>query len=195
MSSTSNDSGRRSFLKWVSGLLAAGNAAVVGVPTISYAVSSLQKRDGQEAAFRRVARLKDLPEDKPVMVPIIGDKQDAWTRHASEAIGRAWLARGAIDEADPKKTKLAAHSALCSHLGCAIQLTGDGQQYICPCHNAMFTLAGEKIEPKTGRRCPAPRGMDPLPYQVVQDAASQEWWVEIKYELFEQGLAVSKAVT
>lgn len=179
----------------MSGLLAAGNAAIIGVPTVSYAVSSLRKQNGQEASFRRVARLKDLPEDKPVMIPIIGDRQDAWTLHASEPIGRAWLSRGAVDDSDPQKTKLCVLTALCSHLGCAIQLTGDSQQFTCPCHGAMFTLSGERIEPKTGRRCPAPRGMDPLPYQLVQDAASQDWWVEIKYEVFQQGLAESKAVT
>jgi hypothetical protein len=37
--------------------------------------------------------------------------------------------------------------------------------------------------------------LDKLQYQVVQDEASKDWWVEVKYEVFEQGLTTSKAIS
>jgi len=195
MSPTTKDTGRRSFMKWLSGLLAAGNAAVIGLPTVCYALASLRKQSRQKTSFRRVARLRDLPEGMPVMTPVIGQKRDAWTLHASEPIGRAWISRGAIDESNPGKTELCVLTGLCTHLGCAIELTSDGGRFACPCHSSMFTLSGERIEPELGLPCPAPRGMDPLQYQLVQDTATQDWWVEVKYEVFQLGIADRKAVT
>lgn len=194
MNTTKNEMGRRSLMKWLSGLLAACNAAMIGVPTLSYAMGSLQKQTRQHADFRRVARLKDLPESKPVMIPIIGQRQDAWTLQPSELIGRVWLTRGAIDEADPAKTELSVLTGLCTHLGCAIELTSDGQRFACPCHSSLFTLTGERIEPESGLPCPAPRGMDPLQYQLVQVSETQEWWVEVKYEVFQLGTPERKVV-
>jgi Rieske Fe-S protein len=191
-----NESGRRSFLKWVSGLLAIGNAAVVGIPAISYAVGSLRRQSSPEATFRRIARLKDLSQAHPVLIPIIGDVQDAWTLHAGTAIGRVWVTRGEIDLGKPTKTNIRVLSAVCPHLGCMIQLSKEGKQFVCPCHRADFSLEGERLASgNSGRPCPAPRGLDQLQYQVVQDEASKEWWVEVKYEVFEQGLTTSEAVT
>ncbi len=189
-----SQSARRSFLKWISGLLAAGNAAMVGIPAISYGVGSLRRQESPQARLRRVARLSDLPQRRPVLVPIIGDLHDAWTLHPSEPIGRAWLIRGAIDPTDPTNTSIKALSAVCPHLGCTIQLAADSKRYVCPCHRAAFAFDGQRVgDVKSGRPNHAPRSMNALECRVVQDEASNEWWVEVRYEEFEQGLTTSTA--
>ncbi len=183
-----NETGRRSFLKWLSGLLGATVAAIVGIPTVSFAISSLRKQTSPQASLRRVVRLGDLPQDRPVMIPIVGDLEDAWTVYADEPIGRVWLARGTLDSADPTKTPLKVFSAVCPHLGCTVQLGSDGKLFVCPCHNAAFKFDGERIAVCAGGgQNPSPRGMDPLEYKIVQDGATKDWWVEVKYEQFELG--------
>lgn len=183
-----NETGRRSFLKWLSGLLAAGVTTIIGVPTISFAVSSLRRHGSSEATLRKVARLGDLPQDRPVMIPILGDLTDAWTVYPNEPIGRVWVSRGSIDSANPASTTLKVFSAVCPHLGCTVQMAGDGQQFVCPCHNAIFKLDGDRVATSSsGSPNPSPRGMDPLPYKIVQDEATKDWWVEVKYEQFELG--------
>jgi Rieske Fe-S protein len=187
-----NETGRRSFLKWISSLLAAGVAAIVGVPTVSFAIGSLRRRGSSEATLRKVARLGDLPQDRPVMIPIIGDLEDAWTVYPNEPIGRVWVSRGAVDSANPANTPLKAFSAVCPHLGCTVQMAGDGQQFVCPCHNAVFKFDGERVAASSGGSPnPSPRGMDPLPCKIVQDEATKDWWVEVKYEQFELGRPTS----
>jgi Rieske Fe-S protein len=122
----------------------------------------------------------------------MGDVQDAWTLHPSVSIGRAWVTRGEIDLGNPRDTNLRVLSAVCPHLGCMIQLSSDGKQLVCPCHRADFSLEGKRLAGgNASRPCPAPRDLDQLQYQVVQDEASKDWWLEVKYEVFEQGLTTS----
>ena len=52
---------------------------------------------------------------------------------------------------------LTAFTTTCPHLGCAVDLGPDGNEFKCPCHTSAFGLDGEK---KGG---PAKRGLDPLP--------------------------------
>lgn len=190
-----NDTGRRSFLKWLSGLLAAGIAAIIGVPAVSFGISSLRRKASPQGTLRRVARLGDLPQDRPVMIPIVGDLEDAWTVYPNEPIGRVYVTRGSLDSADPTKTPLKVFSAVCPHLGCTVQMAGDGKEFICPCHNALFKLDGERVaEVAGGGQNPSPRGMDPLEFKIVQDSATKDWWVEVKYEQFELGRPTSTPV-
>src|SRR5690242_241075 len=88
---------RRTLLKGICSWLGAVCAAVVGVPGVSFVLEAL-RRNGSNGEFtRRVARLKDLPVGKPVAVPIVGARQDAWTVHPDEVLGRVWLVRQASD--------------------------------------------------------------------------------------------------
>lgn len=190
-----NDSGRRTMLKWISSLLATGVASIVGVPAVTCTVGSLRRQTTPEAKFRRVARLADLPTGRPVMIPVIGDVLDAWTLHPNESIGRVWLIRGELDDADPAQTPVRVLSAVCPHLGCTVQMAADGTHFACPCHKADFNLDGERlIDPKTTRPSASPRSMDPLLVQLVEDEASRQWWVEVKYEDFQQGLTTSQPI-
>jgi Rieske Fe-S protein len=135
-----------------------------------------------------VARLRDLVPGKPVQVSLLGSRQDAWTLNPEEVIGRVWLVRGNRLGAE-QQPKVTALTAICPHLGCAVQLDPRGRHFVCPCHRAEFGLDGQKIaERQLGHPNHAPRGMDSLDCRLVRDEEDDDWWVEVKYEQFEQGL-------
>jgi Rieske Fe-S protein len=110
--------------------------------------------------------------------------------HDREVLGRVWVIRHRNEnDSSPETTEVTAFSTLCPHLGCAIQLDAKGNRFVCPCHKAAFKLDGNRdAEADPARKNHAPRGMDSLDCHLVQDATSNEWWVEVTFEKFEQGL-------
>lgn len=189
---------RRTLLKYVSAGLGVICAAVVGLPGVSFIFEALRRRGSSGEVVRRVARLKDVPLGKPVPVPIVGARQDAWTMHDQEVLGRVWLVRqkgdskeqpAASQDGDAPSDRVMAFTAICPHLGCLIQHDAKENRFLCPCHRAVFGLNGERLTGKErGRENHAPRAMDSLECQLVQDDETAEWWVEVKFQKFEQGL-------
>jgi Rieske Fe-S protein len=51
-------------------------------------------------------------------------------------------------------------SAVCPHLGCAVDFDTQAGVFKCPCHKSAFGLDGAKISG------PSKRGLDPLPVRV-----------------------------
>ena len=181
---------RRTLLKLVSGFLGGICAAVVGVPGISFVLGALRKSGSDGERVRRVARLKDLPVGRPVAVPIIGAREDAWTVHPDEVLGRVWLVRRKSDGTDGANltAEVAAFSATCPHLGCAVQHDAKTNRFVCPCHRALFGLDGERVTASKGQQNPSPRAMDRLECRLVTEESTQEVWVEVTFQKFEQGL-------
>ncbi len=149
----------------------------------------LRRRASGGAIVQRVAQLENLPVAEPVQMAIWGTRQDAWTRYPRQVVGRVWLIRRTDESTPPAEAKIDAFSAVCPHLGCAIQRDADSPRFTCPCHKAFFKTSGEKVASKElGYINPTPRDMDSLPCRVVQDEAAGAWWVEVEYEKFEHGL-------
>lgn len=185
---------RRTVLKWGSRCLAGVCAALVAVPGMSFVFDALRRNHSNSKLVRRVTRLKDLPLGRPVSVPIVGARHDAWTVYPDEVLGRVWLVRQkGLDGGDDQ---VAAFTATCPHLGCIIQHDAKENRFVCPCHRAVFALNGQKVSgSQRGQQNHAPRGMDSLDCRLVTDDDTQEVWVEVTYQKFEQGLTrkVSKA--
>lgn len=182
---------RRTLLKLVSGCLGTLCASVVGIPGVSFVLQALRKSRSDGDRVRRVARLKDLPVGKPVAVPILGAREDAWTVHSDEVLGRVWLVRKKSDAKDGAEAaaEVMAFSATCPHLGCAVQHDAKESRFVCPCHRAIFGLDGERVIAAKGvQKNPSPRAMDLLESRLVTDESTQEVWVEVTYQKFEQGL-------
>lgn len=53
-------------------------------------------------------------------------------------------------------------SAVCPHAGCVVSYQAAGRRFACPCHQAHFDAAGERIDG------PSPRGLDPLELQISE---------------------------
>lgn len=182
---------RRTLLKWISGCLGTLCASVVGIPGVSFVLQALRKNGSGGDLVRRVARLKDLPIGKPIAVPIVGAREDAWTIHPDEVLGRAWLVRQKpeIKDGTQAAAEVMAFSATCPHLGCAVQHDAKENRFLCPCHRAIFGLNGERVAASKGvQKNPSPRAMDLLECRLVTDETTQDVWVEVTYQKFEQGL-------
>ena len=179
---------RRTLLKWASALLALASALLVAVPGWSFLVAALRRRSGKASVVQRVLRLEDLPPGKPVAVPIVGRKQDAWTVYDQQTIGRVWLVRRTGTDVPPEQARVDAYSAICPHLACLVGLDEQKQRFHCPCHEAAFDWSGRRIgASELGRANPSPRDLDPLKCQVVRDDEEASWWVEVTYQRFRAG--------
>lgn len=182
---------RRTLLRWLSRGLSAVTAGVIGIPAVQYVRGTLKQAEEPAATFRRVARLSDLQPGRPTLVPVLGIRRDAWTVEPDQIIGRVWLISSKSPdetESDSGAGEVTAFTTVCPHMGCQVQLQGDAASFACPCHRAVFSLDGARIQDsRTGESNHAPRGLDSLDCRIVQDADSGESWVEVLYQRFETG--------
>lgn len=178
---------RRELLKWCARTLRVGIAAVIGIPAVQYVLDTFKKSPRESAGLTRVKRLKDLPPNKPTLVPIMGRRLDAWTQYEATIIGQVWLIREGDGEPS-ETTKVLALSSICPHTGCQVRTLASSPGFFCPCHQAKFNQAGDMDgSTQAGAKSPAPRGMDSLECQVVKHEGTGDLWVEVKYERFKQG--------
>jgi Rieske Fe-S protein len=173
---------RRSFLKWMTHGLGALFGVLLGIPALAYLVDA-RNRPAPKRGMRRVARLKELEIGKPKQVVIYDTRQDAWTLHPNDVVGRVWLVRQDENRVD-------AFTTICPHLGCSVDWRPDqGEKglFICPCHNGTFDPKGELFN-RPSMENPAPRGMDKLELAMVADSATPDNpFLEVSYENFQQG--------
>ena len=99
------------------------------------------------------------PVKLDVVAPVI---RDAWNAAENVSLGAAWVQRQAAD-------KVVALSSICPHLGCAIGWNNKKGMFQCPCHESYFEPNGERTSG------PSPRGMDPLPIEVVGGRLQLRW--------------------
>ncbi|HMC66827.1 MAG TPA: ubiquinol-cytochrome c reductase iron-sulfur subunit [Gemmataceae bacterium] len=163
---------RRAFFKWATTGLGAIFGAILGVPAVAYLIDP-RNRPAPPSDFRTVARLSELPEGTPHQVVIRDVRQDAWTLHPNDEIGRVWLIKRDAKTVD-------AFTSICPHLGCSINYEAKNESFLCPCHGGTFDPKGDLVT-KPGLKNPAPRGMDRLECEVDGEL------VRVKYQSFEQG--------
>ena len=130
-------------------------AATLGVPAALFVAAPLGEKGGEGKKFV-VGKLGELEIGVPKKVTLVGDEIDAWTRATGRKLGAVWLMRTADRE-------VRALSTICPHLGCGVDLTADGKQFLCPCHTSAFSLDGQRVAG------PSPRAMDPLPVEIGKD--------------------------
>lgn len=187
---------RRSLFEWMARGIGVACAAIVGVPAIRYLIDPLRRRPTEQRDFKRVARLDALPTAIPREFAVRDVRQDAWTMYAEETIGRVWLVRQTDGDVKPDEARVDVYATTCPHLGCAIQLDAVGKKFVCPCHKAGFRMSGQRLsEKELGRKNPAPRDMDSLDTRIVQDDDTHQWWVEVRFQKFKQGLTTKVPVT
>ncbi|MCS7167856.1 MAG: Rieske 2Fe-2S domain-containing protein [Gemmatales bacterium] len=180
---------RRSFLRWLLRGLETVLAAVLGVPTVVYFLSS-GRPSTRPQGFRRVAKLSDIllqgklsaKTGKRVYEAVIRDvRRDGWTLFPNEIIGRVWLVLDVHRPLDPNQPDetLVAFTSVCPHLGCAVGYDAENERFSCPCHAGTFDISGRVLEG------PPSRPMDRLEIRLVADPSSsaekQDYFVEVRY--------------
>lgn len=163
------DEDRRRFLKVATCAIGGGVGLAVAGPVLTLLADPAGKTTvttpttpldlGPAEQFRAGAE----PRRVDVVAPIV---KDGWTAARDVVLGAAWIRRTAPD-------KLVALSAVCPHLGCAIGWDAIAGNFLCPCHDSRFSVAGEKLNG------PSERGMDELPLEV-RDGRLLLTWVRYK---------------
>jgi menaquinol-cytochrome c reductase iron-sulfur subunit len=168
------ETGRRGALRHLIVLGSAAIGCAVAAPAAMFVAAPVKSGGGNAAArWVKTIRFDSLREGEPHKVAIVDDERDAWTISRGVELGSVWLVRHG-DE-------VVALSAVCPHLGCAVNALADGS-FACPCHTSTFAPSGEK----TGG--PTPRGMDPLATKI--DAG----FVDVDFRKFRIGTSDREAI-
>jgi len=163
----SEDSGgRRGFLKVIVGLAGAAVGVLVLVPGLGAVLDPLLRRRGGSGDFIPVGEATVLNAERPVSLPVIGEKVDAWTRAPQVQLGTVWLQKGEGDE-------IIAMTAECPHLGCNISYEAENDHFVCPCHDSSFGLDGSVKE-----------GPSPRPMDRIVARTNDEGLIEVEFKRF-----------
>jgi menaquinol-cytochrome c reductase iron-sulfur subunit len=165
---------RRSFL---GALLAFGTAvmgAALSVPLLRVALHPLLAKT-TEIGWSDVGKMDEFSAITiPVKRLIKVEQRDAWRKIISEK---------AVYVLPPHSGTPRVLSPICPHLGCSIPWNETKQQFICPCHVAVFASNGQKISG------PPPRSMDELESKVEDSV------LKVRYQYFRQLIPTKEALS
>ena len=156
---------RRSFLGVLLGFGTVVVGAALSVPLIRFALHPLF------AATTKTAWANVGPADQfasltaPLKKLITVEQRDGWRKIVSEK---------AIYVLPRQDGAWRVLSPICPHLGCSIPWNEAKQEFICPCHNAVFGKDGSRISG------PAPRSMDDLESKIENGT------LQVRYQYFRQ---------
>jgi menaquinol-cytochrome c reductase iron-sulfur subunit len=161
---------RRDFYRFTTFILNSLMGLALAVPAVAYLFTPFRKK-GRDGGFEPLARLSQLKVGVPRSFAIIEERQDAWVKYPAEPVGSVWLIR----QPEGKQPAVVAFTSECPHLGCAINLTADGKDFLCPCHTSSFDLDGKP------RNSVPPRPMDQLEVEI---SAGGDPEVRVKFRRF-----------
>jgi len=156
---------RRSFLGVLLGFGTVVMGAALSVPLIRFALHPLLTKT-TEIGWSDVGKMDEFASlSAPMKKLITVEQRDGWRKIVSEK---------AIYILPMKDGVLRVLSPICPHLGCSIPWIEAKQQFICPCHTAVFARDGARISG------PAPRPMDDLESKV------DNGMLKVRYQYFRQ---------
>ena len=156
---------RRSFLGVLLGFGTVVMGAALSVPLIRFALHPLLVRT-TEIGWSEVGKIDEFASlTSPAKRSIEVQQRDGWRKIISEK---------AVYVLPPKNGTVRILSPICPHLGCSIPWNETKQEFICPCHVAVFAMDGTKVSG------PAPRSMDDLESKV------EDGMLKVRYQYFRQ---------
>jgi quinol---cytochrome c reductase iron-sulfur subunit, bacillus type len=150
-----SEAGRRAFLGYMGGALAAFMATAAGLPMIGYLAAPLASK--VSATWLSLGKVDTFSRGEPKLVAVSVVRQDGWRRLTESRT--VWVTA----EQDGQFTVL---NGRCTHLGCAYSWRTEGRyagQFYCPCHDGVYDQEGTVLSG------PPPRNLDRLDAQVVDN--------------------------
>jgi len=129
---------RRGFLDWFLGLCSAVTGAALGLPALLYLWPAARGGGAERVEVEGAAAL-EVGQSKLVQ---LGSKPAIVVR---DRLG------------------FRAFSAVCTHLGCLVRWDGARQEFLCPCHAAVFDSAGRVVSG------PPPAPLPELAVKQIED--------------------------
>jgi len=134
---------RRSFYVGAIYGLGAAIAAALGLPAAVYLLFPPKIRKAEE--WVEIGDVASLAADSPTEMTFRSNRVDGW-KVTSEKTA-AWVVKHADNS-------VVAFGPQCTHLGCAYHWDEGKTEFICPCHNSLFSIDGKVTAG------PAPRPLD-----------------------------------
>lgn len=135
---------RRDFVKLAAASLGTLMGAMIGLPVIGYLIDPALKRQETDV-WIPLGPLENYEVNVPTLFTFVRSKVYGWEKTATSY--GVFIVR----QSDSSARVL---SNQCTHLSCRVNWDKVNQQYICPCHDAAFSLTGEVIAG------PPPRPLD-----------------------------------
>jgi Rieske Fe-S protein len=161
---------RRSFLGVVSGLIAAGITAVLGV-TVGRVALSPAFTTAKEQEWTELGALEDFAEGSLVKKNVVVSQDAGWGKFQTQR--SVWVVKKGED--------VKVFSGVCPHLGCSVNTRAD--KFICACHGSEWDDAGATLAG------PSPRGLDTLEFRV------EDGKLKVKYQDFKQAITTKEVLS
>lgn len=161
---------RRSFFKYATISIGSVLGLMLGIPLIDSIVSNSKTLIVN--AFSKLGPVQNIPNSfSPVVQPtkLSFSKTDDDAFVSITKPEQVWIVK-------KSSAHVKAFSPVCPHLGCRYNWNEDKKQFVCPCHNSVFTIDGILVSG------PAPRGLDELPIEIKEEN------LYVKYEKFQVGI-------
>ena len=164
---------RRSFLGVLLGVGTGFVGTLLSVPLTRFALFPLLRRT-TELKNSPVGTLDEFSNlNEPVMRTVQIEQVDGWRKAVSEK---------AVYITKDRQGKLCVLSSICPHLGCTVPWNKQKNQFVCPCHGAVYAPDGARVSG------PSLRGMDALETSV------QDGQLLVRFQYFRQLVADKEVV-
>jgi len=128
---------RRDFIKVTTGIVGGIIGAALGLPAVYYLIDPALRPGGKEA-WIPIGKPENMEIGKPYAFSFTRVQVNGWERTATSHGGFA-LRRSE----DPAEIMIL--NSQCTHLACTVNWNEQAQAYLCPCHDAKFSLEGEVL--------------------------------------------------
>lgn len=144
---------RRDFLKGAIFSIGAAITAGMGIPAIAYIVGpALKKAENQE--WLRLGSASKVEIGTPTLFKVKVKRQAGWIVNETELSVYVLTENG---------REFKALSNICTHLGCRVRWIANQEEFLCPCHNAIFDKEGNVVDG------PPPRPLDQYQVKIEND--------------------------
>lgn len=133
---------RNFYIGAIYGLWAVISAAL-GLPALIYLLFPPKARD--ESEWVEAGDISRLTPNSPIEMTVRRNRVDGWKVTSEKS--SAWV----VKQPD---NSIVAFGPQCTHLGCPIHWEERKGEFLCPCHNSLFTGDGSVVSG------PAPRPLD-----------------------------------
>ena len=118
-------------------------SAALGLPALIYLLFPPKAIKAEE--WVEIGDVARIPPSSPVEMTFRRNRVDGWKMISEKST--AWVVKGADNQ-------ITAFGPQCTHLGCAYHFDDAKDQFLCPCHNSIFSVDGKVVSG------PAPRPLD-----------------------------------
>ncbi len=118
-------------------------SAAMAIPALLYLLVPPKMR--RQSDWVEAGDISQLTPGQPVEMAYRRTRVDGWKVTSEKST--VWVVK-------MPDNQVVAYSPMCTHLGCAYHWEQGKNEFICPCHNSVFSLDGKVLEG------PAPRALD-----------------------------------